>query len=93
MYEVKKPNPTVRDLREKAGLTQRDVSVALDIRTSTVSDWERGVFEPKLPFEKIRLLLSLYQCTFHELADAFKVVKESKQSHQAATEEKQPIAV
>lgn len=78
MDTVQKSNITVRDLREKAGLTQRDVSVALDVRTSTISDWERGIFEPKLSFAKTRILLSLYGCTFDQLADAFEVVKESK---------------
>jgi transcriptional regulator with XRE-family HTH domain len=78
MDTVQLSNLSVRDLRERAGLTQRDVSVALDVRTSTISDWERGIFEPRLPFSKVRMLIGLYKCTFDELADAFEVVKESK---------------
>jgi transcriptional regulator with XRE-family HTH domain len=94
MRTVSKSNITVKDLRERAGLTQRKVSVALDIRTATVSDWERGIVEPRLPFEKVRTLLNLYGCTFDELADAFEVVKESKVDIEVATNtaEKMPVA-
>jgi hypothetical protein len=76
--------------------------VALDVRTSTISDWERGIVIPRLPFEKIRMLLHLYECTFDELADAFEVIKESKYEGESKQpnrqtsvdqEEKQPIAV
>jgi transcriptional regulator with XRE-family HTH domain len=93
MDTVEKSNITVRDLRERANLTQRDVSVALDVRTSTISDWERGIFEPRLSFGKTRILLRLYNCTFDELADAFEVVKESKfGSASNEMEDKQLIA-
>jgi transcriptional regulator with XRE-family HTH domain len=102
MRPVSPSTLTVKDLRERVGLTQRKVSVALDVRTSTISDWERGIVVPRLPFEKIRMLLHLYECTFDELADAFEVVKESKhegesqqQTDQIAvnSEGKHPIAV
>jgi transcriptional regulator with XRE-family HTH domain len=75
METVKKSNLTVRDLRERVGLTQRDVSVALDVRQSTVSDWERGIVEPRLPLSKVRILVSLYKCTFDDLVDSFDVLK------------------
>lgn len=69
----------MRDLRERANLTQRDVSVVIDVRQSTVSDWERGIVEPRLPLQKVRTLTRLYNCTFDELVDAFDAVKASKQ--------------
>jgi transcriptional regulator with XRE-family HTH domain len=75
METVKKSNLTVRDLRERAGLTQRDVSIALDVRQSTVSDWERGIVEPRLPLSKVRILVALYKCTFDDLVDSFDVLK------------------
>jgi transcriptional regulator with XRE-family HTH domain len=32
----------VADLRERAGLTQRQLAIALDVTESTIANWERG---------------------------------------------------
>lgn len=53
------------------GLTQRQVAQALDIRESTISDWERRVSIPHLPLSKTKRLLELYQCSLEELIEAF----------------------
>jgi DNA-binding transcriptional regulator YiaG len=37
---------TIRDLREANHMTQRDVSIKLDVTTQTVSNWEVGRNEP-----------------------------------------------
>lgn len=71
MDSVEKSKQKVKDLRLRAGLTQRAVSVALDVRENTVGDWERGNAEPRLPLSKVRKLIELYQCTLDELIDAF----------------------
>jgi len=38
---------TIRELREEAGLTQLEVAYRLGVTPATVSNWERGIFEPK----------------------------------------------
>jgi transcriptional regulator with XRE-family HTH domain len=59
------------NLRRRIGLTQRQVAQALDVRQSTVSDWERGVSIPNVPLSKVKLMLQIYQCTLDELIEAF----------------------
>jgi transcriptional regulator with XRE-family HTH domain len=58
-------------LRKRAKLTQRQVATALDVRESTVSEWERGLSKPHLVPSKTKKLLELYQCTIDELIEAF----------------------
>lgn len=58
-------------LRKRAKLTQRQVAQALDIRQSTVSDWERGLSIPHLPPSKLKLMMEVYRCTIDELIEAF----------------------
>ena len=37
----------VRALRERLGLTQRQLADALGVRQQTVSEWETGVYQPR----------------------------------------------
>ena len=73
------------ELRERAGLTQRQVSVKLDKRQATISDWERGVRSPRLTLREVMDLLSLYNCTLEELVEAFEVI-ERRGEHLQETE-------
>lgn len=42
------PGPAVRrELREAAGLTQRDVALVIGVDEATVSRWETGAREPR----------------------------------------------
>lgn len=66
---------TPMKLRERVGLTQRQVSVALDKKQSTISDWERGVTSPRLTLREVRNLARLYNCTLDDLVEAFEGVK------------------
>jgi transcriptional regulator with XRE-family HTH domain len=59
------------NLRKRTGLTQRQVARALDIRESTVSEWERGLSVPHLPLHKVRQMMKIYQCSLDELVEAF----------------------
>lgn len=61
---------TPMTLRKRAGLTQRQVAQALDIREQTVSAWERGGV-PHLPPSKIKRMCEIYRCTIDELIEAF----------------------
>ena len=69
---------TPMKLRERVGLTQRQVSVALDKRQSTISDWERGITSPRLTLKEVQELMQLYNCTLDELVEAFEMVKPSE---------------
>jgi transcriptional regulator with XRE-family HTH domain len=59
------------ELRRAAGLTQREVSIALDVTESTVRRWEKRGSIPHLPLDKVKLLTELYQCTLDDLVMAF----------------------
>lgn len=64
---------TVAKLRERANFTQMKLAVALDVSTTTISDWENGKAEPRL--KHVRLLIKILGCTFEELCEAFDQVK------------------
>lgn len=62
---------TAMQLRERVGLTQRQVAELLNCRQGTISDWERRRSVPHLPPSKIRILLAAYHCSLDELIEAF----------------------
>lgn len=64
-------NKGFMELRKRAKITQREVSVALDVRQGTVSDWERGKHLPRLTPAETLKLINLLGCTLEELAEAF----------------------
>ena len=64
------------NLRKRAGLTQRQIAQALDVRESTISEWERGLSVPHLPLSKVRQMLQVYKCNLDELIEAFESLKE-----------------
>lgn len=68
---------TPKQLRERASLTQRQVADALSLRSSTVSEWERGLSYPNLTFYETLKLLNLYNCSLEELSIAFDRVTEN----------------
>lgn len=59
------------ELRERAGLTQRQVAEALGKTVGTVSDWERRVKRPRLSFSETKKLLDALNCSLDELIEAF----------------------
>ena len=59
---------TLKELREKAGLRQMDVSTRMDIDQTAVSHWESGKFRPSRKYHK--KLAKLYGCTVEELVQA-----------------------
>jgi len=58
-------------LRERAGLTQREISIAMDVTVTTVSQWETGARRPRLFPEQIQKLLQVLDCTLEEFVEAF----------------------
>ena len=68
------------DLRKRAGLTQRQVAIALDKKVATISDWERGVTNPRLTFSETKRLMEIFGCTLDELIESFESVGHSNAS-------------
>lgn len=75
MEHDQRSQPTPVKLRKRAGLTQRQIARALDVRESTISEWERGLSVPHLPLSKVRQMLDIYQCNLDELIEAFESLK------------------
>jgi transcriptional regulator with XRE-family HTH domain len=67
--------PTLAKLRQRAGLTQRQLAEALSITVKTVSAWERGIGEPHLTIGETQRLMAILQCSFSELVEATKPQK------------------
>ena len=60
----------LKDLRTRTNKTQRDIANILNVRSQTISDWERGLKEPKLSPRQMLMLCNAYECTLEELSDA-----------------------
>ena len=56
---------SVKSAREKRGMTQQDIAVALDIDQSTVSLWESGKTSPRAKL--LPKLAQILGCTVDEL--------------------------
>ncbi|MDQ3533646.1 MAG: helix-turn-helix domain-containing protein [Actinomycetota bacterium] len=39
---------TIQEYRKEAGLTQFELAVKLEVMPSTISNWERGLTEPRI---------------------------------------------
>lgn len=61
---------TLKKLRERAGLTQRQLADALGVTVTTVSSWERGVKKPSLSFAQVQKVINTLSCTLEELVEA-----------------------
>ena len=48
---------TLKELRERAGWTQRDLANMLDCDAITVSRWERGLHKPSADYMALLVLL------------------------------------
>lgn len=55
-------------LRERAGLTQREVASVLGKTDQTVSNWENGVRVPRLTPGETLALCKVLKCSLEELA-------------------------
>lgn len=61
---------TLKKLRERAGLTQRQLADALGVTIVTISSWERGVKEPRPSFAQVKRMTEVLQCSLDELVEA-----------------------
>lgn len=60
----------MRELRIKAGLTQKEVAERLGVGTRTLNNWENGRHTPVLALDKWLILAELYGVTVQELSQA-----------------------
>ncbi|NEQ80146.1 MAG: helix-turn-helix transcriptional regulator [Moorea sp. SIO2I5] len=58
---------TLLKLRQKVGLTQRELAEALGVTQKTISIWERGKMQPKLSFWQTKLIMEKLKCTLDQL--------------------------
>lgn len=64
----------LKELREEANLTQREVSVALGYSSAQfISNFERGIAIP--PLKKLKILLRLYQFDIDRFIDLVQVAE------------------
>lgn len=61
--------------REELGLTQRDIAQALDKTVQTISNWETGIYEPKMTPREVKALCRLLKWTLEEMPDDFGAVR------------------
>jgi transcriptional regulator with XRE-family HTH domain len=61
----------LRKRREELGLTQRDIAQALDKTVQTISNWETGLYEPKMTPREVKALCRLLKWTLEEMPDDF----------------------
>ncbi len=52
----------IRNARKEAGMNQKDLSVALGISKTTISNWERGSAYPGI--ETLKKLSKVLKCDF-----------------------------
>jgi transcriptional regulator with XRE-family HTH domain len=57
--------------REQLGLTQRDIATALGKTDQTISNWETGVYEPKMTPREFKQLCELLQWALDDIPDDF----------------------
>ena len=55
----------LKNIRKQCGLSQQEVADKLQIKQSSVSDWENDVSRPD--YEKLIALSELYDVTLYEL--------------------------
>lgn len=56
------------NLRKRLALTQRQVAQAVGVTDQTVSNWEQGVYKPRLTPTQTLALCQVLQCSLEELA-------------------------
>ena len=66
-----KPTLTLKQLREKAGLSQEALARLLDVSGKTVSNWERGKSIASLTVPQMKSLCEALSVELKELPDDF----------------------
>ncbi len=65
------PQLTLKQLREKAGLSQEALSRIVGVSSKTVSNWERGISIASLTVPQMKALCDVLGVTLNQLPDDF----------------------
>lgn len=57
--------------REELGLTQRDIGQALGKTDQTISNWETGIYEPKMTPREFKQLCNVLQWSLDDIPEDF----------------------
>jgi DNA-binding XRE family transcriptional regulator len=60
----------IMNLRKRLNLTQRQVAQAIGVTDQTVSNWEQGVYSPRLTPAQTLALCRVLECSLEELVAA-----------------------
>ena len=60
----------MKQLRERAELTQQELASRLDTSVSTVAKWDQGATFPRLYPSQIKALMGQLGCSLDELVEA-----------------------
>ena len=59
------------DRRKELGLTQRQIAEAVGVTVQTVSNWETGLYSPKLTLEQADRLCQILQSDIKQVKKMF----------------------
>jgi len=68
--------PTLKQLREQAGLSQEALARIVGVSSKTVSNWERGISVASLTVHQMKTLCEALGVTLNELPDDFSSERE-----------------
>lgn len=63
----------ITKLRNKSGLTQKQVAESLGLTVQTISNWETGLRVPRLTPKQVLILCKTLQCSLEDLASGAEV--------------------
>lgn len=66
-----KPESPLKQRREELGLTQRDIGSALGKTDQTISNWETGIYEPKMTPREFKQLCEILQWSLEDVPEDF----------------------
>lgn len=69
--------PTLRELRERVGLSQEGLARLIGVSSKTISNWERGTGAASLTVPQVKALCDALGVTLKELPDSFRSDRES----------------
>ncbi|MEW6495640.1 MAG: helix-turn-helix transcriptional regulator [Cyanobacteriota bacterium] len=61
---------TLTKLRNRAGLTRRQVAAELDVTEKTIYVWETSPNTPRLTVAQVQRLMEILNCSMEELVEA-----------------------
>ena len=71
LTQPEQPMLTLKQLREKAGLSQEALARQLGVSSKTVSNWERGISIASLTVPQMKILCEALGVGLRELPDDF----------------------